>query len=263
MPSLWVFYALLLAEAHLHSRRFVSLWTLHVSSMPTRIPRTFCNSTSFRIIPFLSLRSWYLPLISANISLPLELKLLVLRTWSSVLTVVFFSAPSVGVLCQPLCCYTLIVIARWCQHRDCWGSWREQRLWVLYCSFICWYLLTCHPVFFGHLTPWVAQHSMILVTYDVAFRAVEDLRYQHTYHPVSVEKKCPALANVLNQISAGLFGDGAPYEPWVVWFEIAEHDYWLFYQSPQFNPPGWSLPDYWWLRLLYRCFGYGRRSLSR
>ncbi|KAJ7661723.1 glycosyltransferase family 35 protein [Mycena rosella] len=50
--------------------------------------------------------------------------------------------------------------------------------------------------FFGHLTP-----------------AVEDLRYQHTYHPVPIEEKCPALAHVLDQVSAGLFGDANVYEP--------------------------------------------------
>ncbi|EEB89521.1 hypothetical protein MPER_12371, partial [Moniliophthora perniciosa FA553] len=50
--------------------------------------------------------------------------------------------------------------------------------------------------FFGHLAP-----------------AVEDLRYQHVYHPVSIEEKCPALANVLNQVSSGIFGDGGIYEP--------------------------------------------------
>jgi starch phosphorylase len=51
-------------------------------------------------------------------------------------------------------------------------------------------------VFFGHLTP-----------------AVEDLRYQHVYHPVPVEQKSPALARVLNEISSGLFGDRGVYEP--------------------------------------------------
>ncbi|KAJ3933045.1 MAG: glycogen phosphorylase [Lentinula lateritia] len=50
--------------------------------------------------------------------------------------------------------------------------------------------------FFGHLTP-----------------AVEDLRYQHMYRPVPVEEKCPALANVLDKISSGMFGDGEVYEP--------------------------------------------------
>jgi len=50
--------------------------------------------------------------------------------------------------------------------------------------------------FFGHLTP-----------------AVEDLRHQHLYHPIPIEEKCPALANVLNHISAGAFGDSAVYEP--------------------------------------------------
>ena len=50
--------------------------------------------------------------------------------------------------------------------------------------------------FFGHLTP-----------------AVEDLRYQHMYHPVPLEQKCPALAQVINEIAAGRFGDGGVYEP--------------------------------------------------
>jgi starch phosphorylase len=57
-------------------------------------------------------------------------------------------------------------------------------------------LLTRLLVFFGHLTP-----------------AVEDLRYQHVYHPVPVEEKSPRLANVLNEISAGRFGEGGVYEP--------------------------------------------------
>ncbi|KAI0318398.1 glycosyltransferase family 35 protein [Amylostereum chailletii] len=50
--------------------------------------------------------------------------------------------------------------------------------------------------FFGHLTP-----------------DVEDLRYQHTYHPVPVEQKSPALAHVLNTVSSGIFGGGGVYEP--------------------------------------------------
>ncbi|KAF8124671.1 glycosyl transferase, partial [Mycena galopus ATCC 62051] len=50
--------------------------------------------------------------------------------------------------------------------------------------------------FFGHLMP-----------------AVEDLRYQHMYHPTPIEENCPALANVLTQVSAGLFGDADVYEP--------------------------------------------------
>ncbi|KAF8646197.1 hypothetical protein AX16_007340 [Volvariella volvacea WC 439] len=62
--------------------------------------------------------------------------------------------------------------------------------------------------FFGHLTP-----------------AVEDLRYQHLYHPVPLEQKCPALANVLNQISSGLFGDGGIYEPLLN--TIRQSDYYL------------------------------------
>ncbi|KAF7307131.1 Alpha-1,4 glucan phosphorylase [Mycena indigotica] len=62
--------------------------------------------------------------------------------------------------------------------------------------------------FFGHLTP-----------------AVEDLRYQHTYHPVPLEEKCPALAHVLNQISGGLFGDADIYEPLLN--TIRQGDYYL------------------------------------
>ncbi|KAJ8690782.1 Non-essential glycogen phosphorylase [Pleurotus ostreatus] len=62
--------------------------------------------------------------------------------------------------------------------------------------------------FFGHLTP-----------------AVEDLRYQHMYHPVPVDEACPPLANVLNQISGGLFGDGGVYEPLVN--TIRQGDYYL------------------------------------
>ena len=51
-------------------------------------------------------------------------------------------------------------------------------------------------VFFGNLTP-----------------DVEDLRYQHTYHPIPVEKKSPALAHVLNTVSSGIFGGDGVYEP--------------------------------------------------
>lgn len=62
--------------------------------------------------------------------------------------------------------------------------------------------------FFGHLAP-----------------AVEDLRYQHVYHPVPLEEKCPALANVINQVSGGLFGDGGIYEPLLN--TIRQGDYYL------------------------------------
>ena len=44
---------------------------------------------------------------------------------------------------------------------------------------------------------------------------MEDLRYQHMYHPVPVEEKCPALARVINEVAAGRFGDGGVYEPCV------------------------------------------------
>ncbi|THU89625.1 glycogen phosphorylase [Dendrothele bispora CBS 962.96] len=62
--------------------------------------------------------------------------------------------------------------------------------------------------FFGHLAP-----------------AVEELRYQHVYHPVPIEEKCPALANVLNQVSSGVFGDGGVYEPLLN--TIRQGDYYL------------------------------------
>jgi len=62
--------------------------------------------------------------------------------------------------------------------------------------------------FFGHLTP-----------------AVEELRYQHTYHPVPVEEKSPALAAVLDAISAGRFGEGSDYEPLLN--TIRQGDYYL------------------------------------
>ena len=63
-------------------------------------------------------------------------------------------------------------------------------------------------VFFGHLTP-----------------AVEDLRYQHMYHPVPLEQKSPRLARVINEIAAGLFGDDGVYEPLLN--TIRNHDYYL------------------------------------
>ncbi|KAG7085815.1 hypothetical protein E1B28_003353 [Marasmius oreades] len=62
--------------------------------------------------------------------------------------------------------------------------------------------------FFGHLAP-----------------AVEDLRYQHVYHPVPIEEKCPALANVLNTVSGGMFGDGGVYDPLLN--TIRQGDYYL------------------------------------
>ncbi|KAB5590162.1 Starch phosphorylase [Ceratobasidium theobromae] len=62
--------------------------------------------------------------------------------------------------------------------------------------------------FFGHLTP-----------------AVEDLRYNHTYNPVPVEEKSPALASVLDEVAAGRFGDGAIYDPLLN--TIRQSDYYL------------------------------------
>ncbi len=45
--------------------------------------------------------------------------------------------------------------------------------------------------------------------------AVEDLRYQHVYHPVPLEKKCPLLSDVIDEIAGGAFGDAHVYEPYV------------------------------------------------
>lgn len=62
--------------------------------------------------------------------------------------------------------------------------------------------------FFGHLTP-----------------AVEELRYQHRYHPMPVEKKSPALAAVLEDIMSGRYGDASIWEPFVN--TIRQGDYYL------------------------------------
>ncbi|KAG8215453.1 glycosyltransferase family 35 protein [Butyriboletus roseoflavus] len=62
--------------------------------------------------------------------------------------------------------------------------------------------------FFGNLTP-----------------DVEDLRYQHMYHPVPVAEKSPALAHVLDVISGGLFGNDDVYEPLLN--TIRQGDYYL------------------------------------
>ena len=55
--------------------------------------------------------------------------------------------------------------------------------------------------------------------------AVEDLRYQHMYHPVALEQKCPPLARVVNEVASGRFGDGGVYEPLLN--TVRNHDYYL------------------------------------
>jgi len=62
--------------------------------------------------------------------------------------------------------------------------------------------------FFGHLTP-----------------DVENLRFQHIYHPVSLEEKCPLLNNVIKKIAGGAFGDAQIYEPLLN--TITQSDYYL------------------------------------
>ena len=66
----------------------------------------------------------------------------------------------------------------------------------------------CLLVFFGHLTP-----------------AVEDLRYRNRYHPIGVEEKSPALAAVLDAVTAGRFGDPGVFEPFIN--TIRHGDYYL------------------------------------
>jgi hypothetical protein len=66
----------------------------------------------------------------------------------------------------------------------------------------------CLLVFFGHLTP-----------------AVEDLRYRNRYHPIDVEQKSPALAAVLDAVTAGRFGDASVFEPFIN--TIRHGDYYL------------------------------------
>jgi len=66
----------------------------------------------------------------------------------------------------------------------------------------------CLLVFFGHLTP-----------------AVEDLRYRNRYHPISVEDQSPALAAVLDAVTAGRFGDPGIFEPFIN--TIRHGDYYL------------------------------------
>jgi len=70
-------------------------------------------------------------------------------------------------------------------------------------------LLTFYlQVFFGHLTP-----------------AVEDIRYQHQYHPQPISERSPALQAVIDLIADGQFGDGTVYEPLLN--TIRQHDHYL------------------------------------
>ncbi|KAF8883879.1 hypothetical protein CPB84DRAFT_1817009 [Gymnopilus junonius] len=53
-----------------------------------------------------------------------------------------------------------------------------------------------------------------------------DLRYQHLYHPIPVEEKSPALANVLHQVSSGAFGDSGVMSR-ILLSTIRQSDYYL------------------------------------
>lgn len=98
--------------------------------------------------------------------------------------------------------------------------------------------------FFGHLTP-----------------AVENLRYEHLYHPVPLEQKCPRLARVINEVAAGRFGDGGVYEPCVLPLSL-RCAMWRtgklmglgLGQAAQHDPPARLLPVDGGLRLLYAVF---------
>jgi len=105
--------------------------------------------------------------------------------------------------------------------------------------------------FFGHLTP-----------------AVEDLRYQHTYHPVPIEQKCPPLAHVLNEISAGRFGDGQTYEPLLN--TVRHHDHYLLTEDFQSYIDALKLVDEayldqsgWLKKSITTCAKMGKFSSDR
>ncbi|KAF9646897.1 glycogen phosphorylase [Thelephora ganbajun] len=105
--------------------------------------------------------------------------------------------------------------------------------------------------FFGHLTP-----------------AVEDLRYQHTYHPVPIEQKCPALAHVLNEISAGKFGEGQTYEPLLN--TVRHHDHYLLTEDFQSYIDALKLVDEayldqskWLKKSITTCAKMGKFSSDR
>jgi hypothetical protein len=69
------------------------------------------------------------------------------------------------------------------------------------------------------------------------------------HHPVPIEK-CPALANVLNQISAGLFNDGNVYETTLIPVRALAPCIHFFYDA-----------DIVWTG--YSSARYGRRSVPR
>lgn len=105
--------------------------------------------------------------------------------------------------------------------------------------------------FFGHLTP-----------------AVEDLRHQHTYHPVPIEQKCPALAHVLDEISAGRFGEGQTYEPLLN--TVRHHDHYLLTEDFQSYIDALKLVDEayldqstWLKKSITTCAKMGKFSSDR
>ena len=55
---------------------------------------------------------------------------------------------------------------------------------------------------------------MVSITVDNSVAIVEDIRYQHQYHPVELSQRSPALAVILDEIKAGRFGDASVYEPY-------------------------------------------------
>lgn len=83
--------------------------------------------------------------------------------------------------------------------------------------------------FFGHLTPNGTLPASFPLPLEVLstliFSLVEDLRYNHQYHPVPLEQTSPALAVVFDVIAQGRFGDGSIYEPFLN--TIRTGDYYL------------------------------------
>ncbi|KAG8764984.1 Non-essential glycogen phosphorylase, partial [Ceratobasidium sp. 428] len=90
-----------------------------------------------------------------------------------------------------------------------------------------------------------------------------DLRYQHAYHPVPVEQKSPALASVLDDVSAGRFGDGNIYEPLLN--TIRQSDYYLItedFDSCTCHALVWEMDIALIFGSRHRLPEYGRRGVQ-
>jgi len=254
--------------------------------MLTLIQKIIWPFTSCRITLSPSQKCWFLPQTSANIFLQLVPKHPEHPIWSSVsmedcsweLLVCTPPTPlhlirscyrdedgaNIEIAEEVRCLYAL-----WLRFTlTYWNKVGESNVCELVFCFFLYHIKSyiVYTVFFGHLTP-----------------AVEELRYQHLYHPVPIEEKCPALANVLDQVSAGLFGDSGIYEPWVSFVcsrymlcsnsplmsrllnTIRQGDYYLL--SDDFDSCELKVVvnvdcSYWYPSLRYRGTGYGGWGLS-